>query len=107
MPLVLINPEVTPVAEPVSGPEGCLSFPEMYADISRPELVEVKALDDKGKPFTFKCGGLLARCVQHEADHLNGILFIDRMSASTKRELKPELDELQMTTKQALKLQRR
>ena len=102
MPLVLINPEVTPVGEPVSGAEGCLSFPEIYADITRPETVDVKALDAKGKPITFRCGGLLARAVQHEVDHLNGILFIDRMDKKTKAELQPELDVLQAVTKKKL-----
>ena len=106
MPVVLINPVISPLTPAVSGPEGCLSFPEMYADISRPEAVEVTALTEKGKTITFRCGGLLARAVQHEVDHLNGILFIDRMSATTKRELKPELDELQMSTKLALKAQK-
>ena len=57
--------------------------------------MDVKALDEKGKPIEFRCGGLLARAVQHEADHLNGILFIDRMDKKTKAELQPELDELQ------------
>lgn len=94
MPLVLINPEIKPVADPVPGPEGCLSFPEIYAEIARPSDVEVKALDRSGKPITFKCGGLLARVVQHETDHLHGILFIDRMDRKTKEELRPELDEL-------------
>jgi peptide deformylase len=103
MPLVLINPEVKPLAPEVAGPEGCLSFPEMYADISRPESVDVVALNEKGRPFTFRCGGLLARAVQHEVDHLHGILFIDRMPTLTKQELKPELDLLQSTTKEALK----
>ncbi len=103
MPVVLINPEVTPIAPPVAGPEGCLSFPELYADVSRPEAVEVTALNEKGKPIAFRCGGLLARAVQHETDHLNGILFIDRMSPSTKKQLKPELDTLQATTKAELK----
>ena len=99
MPLVLINPEVTPVGEPVKGSEGCLSFPEIYAEISRPESVEVRALDAKGKPIAFRCGGLLARAVQHETDHLNGLLFIDRMEKKVKQELQPELDELQAATK--------
>ena len=103
MPVVLINPELTPVAEAVAGPEGCLSFPEMYADISRPESVDVKATDRHGKSIQFRCGGLLARAVQHEVDHLNGILFIDRMSKEDKENLKPELDELQAETKAALK----
>lgn len=103
MPLVLINPEVKPVGEPIAGPEGCLSFPEMYADIERPESVEVVALNEKGKRIQFRCGGLLARAVQHETDHLNGILFIDRMSKETKAELKDELNALQAATKAELK----
>jgi peptide deformylase len=103
MPLVLINPEIKPLNEPVAGPEGCLSFPEIYSDISRPESVEVRALDREGKPFQFRCGGLLARAVQHEADHLNGILFIDRMSKADKEDLKPQLEELQAETKAVLK----
>ena len=107
MPLVLINPEVKAVGEPVAGPEGCLSFPEIYADISRPESVDVKALNEKGKPIEFRCGGLLARAVQHEIDHLNGILFIDRMDRKTKAELRDELDELQATTKAALEAARK
>lgn len=103
MPLVLINPEIKPLSEAVSGPEGCLSFPKIYADISRPESAEVRALNRDGEPIQFRCGGLLARAIQHEADHLNGILFIDRMTKADKEELKPELDELQAGTKAALK----
>jgi peptide deformylase len=102
MPLVLINPELKPDGEPVAGGEGCLSFPEIFAEISRPESVTVKALDKKGKPVEFRCGGLLARAIQHEADHLNGILFIDRMSKTAKQELRPELEELQAKTKAEL-----
>jgi len=73
MPMVLVNPEIKPVNDPVSGPEGCLSFPEIYADITRPESVEVRALDQKGHWLEFTAGGLLGRAIQHEADHLNGI----------------------------------
>ncbi len=102
MPLVLINPEVTPAGEAATGGEGCLSFPEIFAEISRPGVVDVKALDAKGKPIAFRCGGLLARAVQHETDHLNGLLFIDRMDKKTKAELQPELDDLQAATKKAL-----
>jgi len=85
MPLVLINPEVKPVGETVTAGEGCLSFPEIFADIARPEFADVRALDPRGKPFAFRGGGLLARVVQHEMDHLNGILFIDRMASDTIR----------------------
>lgn len=103
MPLVLINPEIKGVGNSVAGPEGCLSFPEMYEDVTRPEFVEVSALDAKGQPLQFKAGGLLARAIQHETDHLNGILFIDRMSSKAKQSLKPELEALQAETKAALK----
>ena len=103
MPLVLINPEVKPADERVAGTEGCLSFPEIYAEITRHGTADVKALNEKGKPIEFRCGGLLARVVQHEVDHLNGILFIDRMSRETKEELRPELDALQAATKAALR----
>ena len=103
MPLVLINPQVTPVGEPVAGGEGCLSFPEIFAEISRPGVVDVTALDAQGRAIAFRCGGLLARAVQHEKDHLHGVLFIDRMDKKIKMELQPELDELQAKTKEALK----
>jgi peptide deformylase len=106
MPLVLINPEVKPAADPVPGPEGCLSFPEIYGEIPRPESVEVKALNEKGKPIEFRAGGLLARAVQHEVDHLNGILFIDRMDRKTKGELRDELDALSAETKAELEAKR-
>ena len=103
MPLVLINPEIAPAGQPASGPEGCLSFPEIFAEIIRPETVDVKALNAEGKEIRFRCGGLLARAVQHEADHLQGILFIDRMDKKTKEELRPDLDDLQAETKAGLK----
>jgi peptide deformylase len=102
MPLVLINPEIKPTGEMVEGGEGCLSFPQIYSEVSRPEFVDVKALNEKGKIIEFRAGGLLSRAVQHEVDHLNGILFIDRMATAKKRELKPELDELQAQTKAEL-----
>jgi peptide deformylase len=102
MPIVLINPEIKPFGNPATGPEGCLSFPEMYADIARPEFVDVTATNLKGERFSFRAGGLLSRAVQHEFDHLNGILFIDRMTSETKIDLKPELDALQSATKAAL-----
>jgi len=103
MPLVLINPKITPFGNPAKGPEGCLSFPEIYTDITRPESVEVEATNAEGKPIRFKAGGLLSRAVQHEVDHLNAILFIDRMTADAKAEVKDDIDALQVATKEALK----
>lgn len=102
MPLILINPVLKPVADPVSGPEGCLSFPEVYAEVERPESVEVEAVDLEGMPLRFRCGGLLAKAIQHEVDHLNGILFIDRMSRAAKAEVQLELDAIMAETKAAL-----
>lgn len=95
MPLVLINPEVKGCGHSVAGPEGCLSFPEIYEDVTRPEFVEVSALDAKGRPIQFKAGGLLARAIQHETDHLFGRLFIDRMSSARKLAIRRQLKEMQ------------
>ena len=102
MPIVLINPTITPLNDPLKGPEGCLSFPEIFGDISRPDKVSVRALDRRGEQVEFVCGGLLARCVQHETDHLHGILFIDRMDRETKSDLREDLAELQEKTKATL-----
>lgn len=102
MPMVLINPVVTPLGAPETGPEGCLSFPEIYGDITRPGSVEVEALDRDGHPIKFRCGGLLARAIQHEVDHLNGILFIDRMNQETRDRLRPELEQMRAAIQAAL-----
>jgi peptide deformylase len=106
MPLVLINPEIKPHGDPVTGGEGCLSFPEIYGDVTRPGQVDVTATDLKGNTYSFRAGGLLSKAVQHEFDHLHGILFIDRMTAATKAEIRGEIDELQETTKAELKKRR-
>jgi peptide deformylase len=106
MPLVLINPELKMGAEKFTGPEGCLSFPEIFSDITRPAEVDVVAINDKGETISFRAGGLLSKAVQHEFDHLQGILFIDRMTSESKRELKPELDALADETKAELKKKR-
>jgi len=103
MPVILINPEIKPFGEPAVGPEGCLSFPEIYSDITRPSFVDVTATNLKGEKYSFRAGGLLGRAIQHEVDHLNGILFIDRMTNEAKAEVKPELEALQSATKAALK----
>ncbi len=102
MPLVLINPEVKPLAEPIAGPEGCLSFPEIYFDVARSERVAVTAMNELSETISFTCGGLLARAVQHETDHLNGILFIDHLSKTAKSKLKSELDELVYMTQREM-----
>jgi peptide deformylase len=86
-PMFLINPEIINHSKEQSTYyEGCLSFPEMRANISRSKKVEVKYLDYDGKEQTLEAKGLLATCVQHEIDHLNGVTFIDHLS-KLKREM--------------------
>ena len=80
-PQVFINPEITWAAdEKATYEEGCLSIPEYYEEVERPNAVRVKYLDGEGKPQELKASGLLATCLQHEIDHINGVLFIDHIS---------------------------
>jgi peptide deformylase len=80
-PQVFINPEILSVSDAKAiYEEGCLSIPEYYAEVERPAQVKVKYLDAKGKPQEIEAVGLLATCLQHEIDHLNGVLFIDHIS---------------------------
>jgi peptide deformylase len=86
VPRVFINPEIIETSlEQVTVEEGCLSLPGLNADVIRPERVRVQAWNEKGRPFALDAEGMLARAVQHELDHLNGVLFIDRI-AQKKRE---------------------
>jgi peptide deformylase len=78
--LVLINPEVVERAGRVKGEEGCLSIPDIYADVERQKSVTVRALDERMEPFEVEATGLMARCLQHEIDHLDGKLFVDYLS---------------------------
>ncbi len=101
MPLAIVNPVLVVVPEPTSSyEEGCLSFPEIRGDVVRPDQVSVKFKDLKGVPHTLVCTGLLSRCVQHEVDHLNGILFIDHMDKSTLAAIDPELKALKKQTRE-------
>ena len=81
-PIVLINPEIVAVGPDwAMREEGCLSLPGLYADVSRPARVTVRHEDAHGVTQTFEAEGLLAACVQHEIDHLDGVLFVDHLSA--------------------------
>jgi peptide deformylase len=94
-PLVLINPvinESSDETEPYN--EGCLSVPGINEDIIRPSKVLVKAIDVSGKKIEIETGGLLARVMQHEIDHTNGIVFIDHLEEFIRRELRPELKKI-------------
>lgn len=94
MPLVLINPEIERLGEPESSTEGCLSFPGIQGTITRPGIVRVKALTIDGGTLAFEAAGLLARAIQHEHDHLHGILFIDRMDPAEREALTPGIDQI-------------
>ncbi|MFL1732843.1 peptide deformylase [Moraxella oculi] len=80
-PKVYINPKVTPLTEELTPyQEGCLSIPEVYDTVERPARVRIDALDENGQAFSIEADGLLAVCIQHELDHLNGVVFVDYLS---------------------------
>ena len=102
MPLALINPVLSnPEGEQIAS-EGCLSVPDMTADIRRSAKITVRAQNLDDKEITFDCTGLLARAIQHEVDHLNGILFIDRMDAATRASFAGKIKKLQKETQAKL-----
>jgi peptide deformylase len=98
MPIVLLNPELHLGDEIELGNEGCLSFPEITADIERAFSVQLEAETLEGNKVEILATGLLARALQHEVDHLNGILFIDRMSSAAKASHSSRLKRLQKET---------
>jgi peptide deformylase len=100
MPLVLVNPTLRLGEETDLGSEGCLSFPEITAEIERATLVELEAETLEGDKVRIEASGLLSRALQHEVDHLNGILFIDRMSSASKASHSSRLKRLQKETAQ-------
>ncbi|MEN7973001.1 MAG: peptide deformylase [Verrucomicrobiota bacterium] len=103
MPLVFINPKITGHGEDVQvGQEGCLSFPDIFANVERWYEVDAEYIDLEGHPKTVHAKGLLARAIQHELDHLDGILLVDRMSHVKKVALGGKLKRLSKQTKQAL-----
>jgi peptide deformylase len=102
-PLVMINPEIVEKTEPEEVEEGCLSVPGVAETLKRFGRVKARALDRHGKPFEVEAEGLLAQCIQHEIDHLDGKLYIDRLS-SLKRErllkrMRDEREALQSPSK--------
>jgi peptide deformylase len=103
MPLVLINPEIELRGETEVGIEGCLSFPEITGDIERAKSVIVRAQTLEGGTIEIEASGFLARAIQHEGDHLNGILFIDRMNSAAKAVLSSRLKRLQKETKRGIR----
>ena len=103
MPLVLINPEIELRGANEVGVEGCLSFPEITGDIDRAKSVIVRAQTLEGRTIEIEASGFLARAIQHEGDHLNGILFIDRMNSAAKAVLSSRLKRLQKETRRGIR----
>ena len=105
MPLVLINPEIEVAGGATEiGSEGCLSFPEITGEIERAKSVIVHAQTLEDDKIDIEASGLLARAIQHEVDHLNGILFIDRMNSAAKAALSSRLKRLQKETKRGKRI---
>jgi len=105
MPMAIANPKltVTPGTPETLYEEGCLSFPKIRGDIERPDAISVSFQDERGVPHLLKCDGLFSRCIQHEVDHLNGILFIERMTRKMRATIEDEVKALAKETKAAAK----
>ncbi len=108
MPLVLVNPEITGVSAATSVyHEACLSIPELSGDVVRPVTVRLKTQLLDGEVVEIECGGLLGRCLQHELDHLDGIMFVDRMDEEDRAEIAEDLRILERQAKKRLSKGRR
>ena len=98
-PVIIINPVITASEDEIMAEEGCLSIPEVFAEVKRSQRVEVKGYDLKGNELRYEAEGFLARAFQHEMDHLNGVLFWDNLSKVKrdilKRKFKRKLKELE------------
>ena len=81
-PVAVVNPEIVSRDGSITAVEGCLSVPGVQGEVCRAETVEVRGMDEQGKPLRIRASGILSRALQHEIDHLDGILFIDRLSSS-------------------------
>ena len=94
-PMVFINPKVTPLTqEKAPYEEGCLSVPSVYDLVDRPTKVRIDALNEQGEAFSLETDGLLAVCIQHELDHLEGKLFVDYLSSLKRQRIKAKLQKL-------------
>lgn len=92
---VFVNPEIVKRKGSTEGEEGCLSLPELYGEVRRAEEIVVDAFDLQGREFSLELTELPARAVQHEHDHIDGVMFIERMSEAARRELEPRLADFE------------
>lgn len=93
-PHVMVNPEIVSACGEETNEEGCLSIPEIYANVKRPKSVVVTGLDTEGREVTVEANGIIARAFAHEIDHLDGILFVDRIGMVRRSLLKRKLNEI-------------
>jgi peptide deformylase len=94
IPRIFINPSIIETSpETVKYEEGCLSVPGVWADVIRPKTVKVQAWNERGRPFTLEAEGILARVILHEYDHLEGVLFIDRLSEPKRNRIMTKLEK--------------
>lgn len=105
MPMTIVNPvvKIERDTDDYVLEEGCLSFPKIRGDVIRPDEITVTYHDERGVPHLLRCNGLLARCIQHEVDHLNGILFIDRMEKKVRSKIDADIKALAKATRDAAK----
>ncbi|MDR0655729.1 MAG: peptide deformylase [Treponema sp.] len=104
VPRIFINPSILETSqELVKYEEGCLSIPGVYADVVRPKTVKVQAWNERGRPFTLEAGGILARVIQHEYDHLEGGLFIDRLSEEKRERILAKMARAESREKRKLR----
>ena len=104
MPMGICNPKVEAIGKPsiTSYEEGCLSFPDLRGDVERPDWIRCAFQDINGVPHTIECNGILGRCIQHEVDHLNGVLFTDRMKKRALKKIQMTVNQIQAKTLQRL-----
>ena len=99
-PIAFVNPEIIETSlETVDFTEGCLSVPGVWGDVSRPESIRIQAMNADGKVFRLDADGYLARIIQHEYDHLNGVLFVDHLKGKDLAKIQKKLDKWEPSTK--------
>ena len=102
MPMTIANPKIEILeGDDTIYEEGCLSFPGINGDVVRPDEIRVTYQDVAGTPHTLICNGLFSRCIMHEADHLNGVLFIDRMAKRVRQSIDKQIKDLAKQTREA------
>jgi peptide deformylase len=94
IPRVFVNPSIIETSqETIKYEEGCLSIPGVWAEVLRPQTVKIQAWNERGRPFTLETGGILARVILHEYDHLEGVLFIDRLSEPKRNRIIKKIEK--------------